>query len=210
MKIIRVVLAVVAISFLFIDVGVSRADTLNLVQVPVDQYGGFYVGYTGGNVNGSNTIAITDRFVCDDFVDHTYLPAHFPVFVSTLSDLSKTYFGSQTGSLFKYQQAAWLMSQFDTHPTDIGPIQYAIWKIFTPSTPDAAGLSDTWLTLSAAINPNDYDFSRFRIYTPTTLKADGSRDQEFLGLTPVPIPGAILLFGPGVAGLAAIRRRFKK
>jgi len=28
--------------------------------------------------------------------------------------------------------------------------------------------------------------------------------------TPVPIPGAVLLFGPGLAGLAAIRRRFKK
>jgi hypothetical protein len=26
----------------------------------------------------------------------------------------------------------------------------------------------------------------------------------------VPIPGAILLFAPGLAGLAAIRRRFKK
>lgn len=28
--------------------------------------------------------------------------------------------------------------------------------------------------------------------------------------SPVPIPGALLLFGPGLAGLAAIRRRFKK
>ena len=27
---------------------------------------------------------------------------------------------------------------------------------------------------------------------------------------PVPIPGALLLFGPGLAGLAAVRRRFKK
>ena len=27
---------------------------------------------------------------------------------------------------------------------------------------------------------------------------------------PVPIPGALLLFGPGLAGLAVIRRRFKK
>ena len=29
------------------------------------------------------------------------------------------------------------------------------------------------------------------------------------GLAPVPIPGALLLFGPGLVGLAAIRRRFK-
>jgi len=31
-----------------------------------------------------------------------------------------------------------------------------------------------------------------------------------VGAAPVPIPGALLLFGPGLAGIAAIRRRFKK
>ena len=30
------------------------------------------------------------------------------------------------------------------------------------------------------------------------------------GLAPVPIPGALLLFGPGLAGLAVVRRKFKK
>jgi len=27
---------------------------------------------------------------------------------------------------------------------------------------------------------------------------------------PVPLPGALLLFAPGLVGLAAVRRRFKK
>lgn len=35
-------------------------------------------------------------------------------------------------------------------------------------------------------------------------------DGTILPNRPVPIPGAILLFGPGLLGLAAVRRRFKK
>ena len=31
-----------------------------------------------------------------------------------------------------------------------------------------------------------------------------------VNVNPVPIPGAILFFGPGLVGLAAVRRRFKK
>ncbi len=45
---------------------------------------------------------------------------------------------------------------------------------------------------------------------PATL--DGAQFTYFLfsPSTPVPVPGALLLFGPGLVGLAAIRRRFKK
>jgi len=35
-------------------------------------------------------------------------------------------------------------------------------------------------------------------------------DNVSLGARPVPLPSAFLLFGPGLVGLAAIRRRFKK
>jgi len=33
---------------------------------------------------------------------------------------------------------------------------------------------------------------------------------EFAEATPTPIPGALMLFAPGLAGLAVIRRRFGK
>ena len=40
---------------------------------------------------------------------------------------------------------------------------------------------------------------------------DNGAEHAFqLSSSPVPIPGALLLFGPGLLGLAAVRRRFKK
>jgi hypothetical protein len=38
----------------------------------------------------------------------------------------------------------------------------------------------------------------------------GPYQMRLSDMAPVPVPGALLLFGPGLAGLAAIRRRFKR
>jgi probable HAF family extracellular repeat protein len=38
---------------------------------------------------------------------------------------------------------------------------------------------------------------------------DSSGTEHGFEATPTPIPGAVLLFGPGLVGLAALRRRFK-
>ena len=54
--------------------------------------------------------------------------------------------------------------------------------------------------------------------TTFSAYADGGYQGQFIALdyklyggpAPVPIPSALLLFGPGLVGLGAIRRRFKK
>jgi len=62
-----------------------------------------------------------------------------------------------------------------------------------------------WLMLSSTDNSTaawGYSFD---------LQATGVAGEYFANQLPVvPLPGAILLFGPGIAGLAVARRRFKK
>ncbi len=46
--------------------------------------------------------------------------------------------------------------------------------------------------------------------TPASVELDLITGAEFAEATPTPIPGALLLFAPGLAGLAFVRRRFGK
>jgi hypothetical protein len=177
--------------------GYGLADTLNLQSLPSTTFAGYYVGPVSGNLNGGPQMG----FVCDDFATETYVPSSFPVHVSTLADLTQTKFGGQPGALFKYQEIGWLLGQMNSHPSQVGPIQFAVWSIFTPSTPPEPGVQD-WITAAAAINPSDWDFSSVRIYTATT-----TRNQEFVtgGSTSVPEPAVILLFASGLIGLGLFR-----
>ncbi len=199
----KIVLALVAASCLWVcGAGAVLADTLNLQSLPSDMFQGYYVGPVSGNLNGGAQTG----FVCDDFLTETYVPSSFPVQVSTLADISQTKFGGQPNALFKYQEVAWLLNQMNSNPTQVGPIQFAIWNVFTPSTPDPAGTQD-WINAAASINPAEWDFSSMRIYTATT-----TRNQEFVGggATSVPEPGLILLLGFGLAGLGMLEGRRRR
>ena len=114
-------------------------------------------------------------------------------------------YGSQANALSKYQQAAWLTDQI-LNPANVdqqSDIQIAIWNIFNPSnTPDSAG-SQAWLALAQNQNFAGYDFSKFRILTPTDRSKHGPQEN----LTTVPEPATMLLLG---TGLAAIGARFRK
>jgi len=62
---------------------------------------------------------------------------------------------------------------------------------------------------SAAIKNQSFDFSAVKIYTPTS---DYKTNQEFISgkVAPVPIPGAVWLFGSGLMGVVGLGRKKNK
>ncbi|MBA4419157.1 MAG: hypothetical protein C0392_14810 [Syntrophus sp. (in: bacteria)] len=190
--------------------GYTSDLTLQGVNTMVGTYGGYYVGPIQGNITGSAQTG----FICNDYITPTSVPNNFQVYVGTLSpvDLSHAKFATNPSytpeQLFKYQEAAWLLGQMkpfvaahDT--TNVGLIQFAIWSIFNPSTPDKG--QGSWLTAASQINPNNLDFSSVRIYSATN-----TANQEFMSgsASPVPLPPSVLLLAPGLLGLVVLRKRF--
>jgi hypothetical protein len=181
------------------------AETLNLTALPTQTAGGYYVGAVGGNINGGTTA----NYYCDDFATHTSVPSSFTVLVSTLSDISGTKFSSQTDALKKYQQIGWLMYQLEINPLKTGAIQFAMWSVFTPTSPTFED-SAAWLDASTRIDAGSYDFSQMRIYTPT-----GSSNQEFVGghvglsAAPEPAEWLLLIIGLGLITCSVYRNPVK-
>lgn len=167
------------------------------------------------NVDGSKVTA-----VCDDYTDNITDNEKWYATVNSFSDLSQTLFVSQPGAQQKYEEAAWLLLQFASHPSDTAGIQYAIWDLFDSGAPGYGhGENSSWYWLQQARNQDlsGFDFSGFVIYTPTawwdpyTHQYDNldryTRPQEFIA---TPEPAALVLFGSAalllVLGMAWKRR----
>ena len=82
-----------------------------------------------------------------------------------------------------------------------------VWRSF-----DVTAMVNAWISAPTT----NYGMMLARVDDPNPFAyfvasfSGSSPNRPFLDVTPVPIPSALLLFGPGLIGLAAVRRRFKK
>ena len=103
-----------------------------------------------------------------------------------------------------------LMQMNDGNQAEWGNINFALWKIMSPSVdlgqaPPGTEGAQYWYDLARTTNLSNIDFSNVRILTPTDAHSQVG-DQEFLFLTPE--PGTLALIGSGILGLYTQRRRF--
>ena len=173
----------------------AHADTLTLISGSAND-GQYYVGALTASLNGQ---AIPGGITCLDTGHESYLGTSWSVAVHTLRDVSGTMFGD----LIKYEEAAWLLSQFAGNPGQVAQIQHAVWDLFHPGY---SGDTETWLTQAQGINPADYSYASVTIYTPIEA---GIGNQEFMsgGASKVPLPATWLLLGSGLLGMMIAKKR---
>jgi len=192
--------ALIATLFLLVLAGPAFADSVG-VQ---------FVGVGSQNQNGVFTYPYyisLDRgaemaMVCDDFYDRIDVGDHWQAVVTDLTsgDVSKTMFRDLT----KYREAAYLFLQIKSYNSDQwGNINWAIWTLFDPGIDPGYQYKDGvefWLNQAETADLSKVDFSGIHILTPTR-----PGPQEFIYITPE--PGTLLLFGSGLLGVCAARKR---
>jgi hypothetical protein len=104
-----------------------------------------------------------------------------------------------------YEEAAWLTTQFASHPKDFVSLQYALWDIMNPgSEPTGYGDVSYWLG-QAATNYSSINAADFSVYTNTGNLALSGQVQEFIVHTPE--PGSLALLVCGIVALLAFSFR---
>jgi hypothetical protein len=209
---------------------IGCAETIVFNSLPGNQQFGTNNGYLVATIDGEPGHLL----VCDDFSHTTYVPSGNLIYdVSTLTGtdpLEYARFSDSAGwdeTLAIYQEAAHLLDGLShTGPgyiTDLTAYyQYAIWHLFTPSTPLPPGSTTQTLLNEAAAAvargglSSDLLYSRLRIYTPGK---SAFSNQEFLELVPAPppplfdtaapepSPAVLVPIGLGLVGLSYGSRR---
>jgi hypothetical protein len=197
---VRKVCGVLFLGLLF-TASAAMADivTVHFDGLSGNQLGGQFTYEYYLDINGGSVITVA----CNDYDHHTNNGDSWDAYRTYLSsgDVSLTRFQDFT----KYQEAAWLFSQFTPeNQAQWGEINWAIWEIFKPGLNEGAEqpMIDQWI-LDAEQNylngPAPWPY--LVILTPVNAP-----DQEMIFLA-TPEPGTMLLLGSGILGLWSQRKR---
>ena len=215
---------------LVLTLATASAGMVNVTftGLPVNQAGGYYVGYATATVGNSPNV----NLLCDDIEHITYVPSGpFPYYVSSLPALQDVRWNGPNpqAELTNYETAAVLLYEFDAlgavNNDTAGAYNFALWDLFDPSAPTYG----TGPTGSAALLANAQSivasggiaaaYNELQVLSPAP---GADSNQEFLFLdqtdsltiegTPgdggsTPEPQTHLLLGSGLVVLAILSKR---
>jgi len=210
--------------FLACTAHADGTTTMEFTGVNGANNGVYYVSPYNGIMNYGTSGAQAVVLFCDDINNEVTWNQVWTANVTNMAsgNFSNTRYGNSSintnlGStlpLTLYEEAAWLVTQFASHPGDYVSLQYALWNLMSPNNPNAGPLSyagsdgitvATWLQDAnndyTNINPAD-----FEIITNTGTLAYTGQVQEFIVETPEPSSLALLVTGMLALMLLVIRR----
>ena len=178
---------------------------------------GYYIGAYYGQLESQNV-----SLYCDDFANEVNFGQTWRANLSKIttgSDLSQTRYGDVANAAVKYQEIAWLDTQFSTQATSQwGDIHATIWQVFDPTEAPTPS-SGYWLQ-QAQQQYSTISYDSFRVVTNEGPVTKTGQVQEFITMIPptsslnavaAPEPAPAVLIGTGLllAGFAArvVRKR---
>jgi hypothetical protein len=197
------------LAVLVLFVPLLRADTVTVQLTGVNGVndGHYYVSPYFGTINGQPVVLF-----CNDVLNSVSIGQSWQANLSTItaeSNLSLTRYGNLPSALMVYQEAAWLTTQFQSHPSEYVNLQHAIWYLFTSNLAFFTEGSGSWVAL-AQQNYTNISYDNFRVVTnapPPPVQLTG-QIQEYI--TTVPEPATLTMLGMGLSGIAFLCRRKPK
>jgi hypothetical protein len=199
----------VFLAAMFLSTGTAFANsnvTMQLTGVGGNNAGGVYTYPYYFSINGAKPIAL----ICDSYDNEVVVGETWKAYKSSLLS-GRGMFGNQ---LLDYKAAGLIFKSILAGKLSANAGNFAIWGLFSNNAQNngffqsnAVDAIETEYLACARKAPNSA-FNGLFLYSPIPgTQSWGGTAQEYMGYSPVPEPGSLLLFGTGMISLAGIVRR---